>query len=97
MIKINQRTSQIKVETVIKVIDKNGTEVIAPVTLVVDISKVENKHVGTIYNLTNTLFNKKFLLDRIKIANKKQEQPEPQPEPVVEPPVEQKKSWWKMW
>ena len=94
MIKINQRTSQIKVETVIKVIDKNGTEVIAPVTLVVDISKVENKHVGTIYNLTNTLFNKKFLLDRIKLA-KKQEQLEP--EPIVEPPVEQKKSWWKMW
>ena len=96
MIKINQRTSQIKVETVIKVIDKNGTEVIAPVTLVVDISKVENKHVGTIYNLTNTLFNKKFLLDRIKLA-KKQDQPEPQPEPVVEPPVEHKKPWWKVW
>ena len=49
---------------------------------------------NSVPRINNTLFNKKFLLDRIKLA-KKQDQPEP--EPVVEPPIEQKKPWWKMW
>lgn len=72
MIRINQSANQIRIDTTIKIIEKDGTEVIAPVVVLVGLNKVEEKHHSNIYKLSSSLFNKIFLLDRIKIAKSKQ-------------------------
>ena len=82
MLRFNQSTNQIRIDTTIKIIEKDGTEVVAPVVVIVYLNKVEEKYQHNIYKLSNSLFNKIFLLDRIKVAKTKQTPPKP---------------WWKMW
>jgi hypothetical protein len=81
MLRFNQSTNQIRIDTTIKIIEKDGTEVIAPVVVMVYLNKIEEKHQHNVYKLSNSLFNKMFLLDRIKIAKAKQPN----------------KPWWKVW
>lgn len=83
MIRLNQSHHQIRIDTTIKIIEKDGTEVTAPVMVIIDLKKIQEKHQHNIYKLSNSIFNKMFLLNRIKIAQAK------------ETPI--KKSWYKFW
>ena len=43
MIRLNQSHHQIRIDTTIKIIEKDGTEVTAPVMVLIDVKKVEEK------------------------------------------------------
>jgi len=43
MIRLNHSHHQIRIDTTIKIIEKDGTEVTAPVIVIVDLKKVEEK------------------------------------------------------
>jgi hypothetical protein len=64
MLRFNQSTNQIRIDTNIKYIDKDGTEVTAPVMILVGVNKVSKKHQYNIYRIVNSLFNKQFISDR---------------------------------
>jgi len=64
MIRHQSHPDQLRVDTTIKIIDKDGIETIAPVTILVGLSKVDNKRQYDIYKIANRLFNKEFTLDR---------------------------------
>jgi hypothetical protein len=64
MIRLNESTKQIRVDTSIKIIEQDGTEVMAPVTILIGINKIETKQQFNIYKIANTIFNKDFILDR---------------------------------
>jgi hypothetical protein len=64
--------NQLRVDTTIKIIDSDGTETIAPVVVLVSLSKVEDKQQYNIYKITNTVFNREFIIDkRIKTSSPK--------------------------
>jgi hypothetical protein len=71
MIRLNESTKQIRVDTSIKIIEQDGTEVTAPVTILIGVNKVEVKQQFNIYKIANVLFNKDFILDRQPITPKK--------------------------
>lgn len=71
MIRLNESTKQIRVDTSIKIIEQDGTEVTAPVTILIGINKVDVKQQFNIYKIANVLFNKDFVLDRQPTAPKK--------------------------
>ena len=64
MIHFNHERTQVRVDTTIKIIEQDGTEVIAPVVVLISTLKVEEKSKYNIYKLANGLFNKDFTLDR---------------------------------
>ena len=64
MIRHQHHPNQLRVDTTIKIIAKDGTETIAPVTVIVGLAKVEDKQHYNIYQITSRLFNKEFTLDR---------------------------------
>lgn len=64
MIHFNHERTQVRVDTTIKIIEQDGTEVIAPVVVLISTSKIEEKHKFNIYKVSNGLFNKDFTLDR---------------------------------
>jgi hypothetical protein len=64
MIHFNHERTQVRVDTTIKIIEKDGTEITAPVVVLISTSKVEEKHKHNIYRLVNGLFNKDFTLNR---------------------------------
>jgi hypothetical protein len=64
MIRHISHPEQVRVDTTIKIIEKDGTETIAPVVVLVGLSKVDNKSQYDIYKITSRLFNKEFTLDR---------------------------------
>jgi hypothetical protein len=70
MLRFNQSTNQIRIDTTIKIIDTDGTEVTAPVMILVGVNKVSKKHQYSIYRIVNSLFNKQFVSDRRKLATK---------------------------
>jgi hypothetical protein len=71
MIKINHHLHQVRVDTTIKIIEKDGTEITAPVVILIGLNKVEGKHHYNIYKMATALFNKNFILNRQKPLPKK--------------------------
>ena len=72
MIHFNHERTQVRVDTTIKIIEQDGTEVIAPVVVLIGTNKVEEKHKFNIYKISNGLFNKEFILNRkLKESTKK--------------------------
>jgi hypothetical protein len=71
MIKINNHLHQIRVDSTIKIIEKDGTEIMTPVVILIGLNKVENKYHYDIHKIANTLFNKNFILNRQKPLPKK--------------------------
>lgn len=64
MIRHQYHPNQVRVDTTIKIIEMDGTETTAPVTVIVGLSKIDNKHQYDIYKIASRLFNKEFKLDR---------------------------------
>lgn len=64
MIRFNQSTNQIRIDTTIKIIEKDGTEVIAPMMILIGINKVANKHHYNIYKWATSIFHKIFVINR---------------------------------
>jgi hypothetical protein len=71
MIRHTLHPNQLRVDTTIKIIDSDGTETIAPVVVLVNLSKIDNKQQYNIYKITSRLFNKEFTLDRRNFVPKK--------------------------
>jgi hypothetical protein len=72
MIRHNHNPDQLKVNTSIKIIDKDGTETVAPVVVIVGITKVKDKQQYNIYKIVNYIFNRDFVIDkRIKATSPK--------------------------
>jgi len=64
MIRHQYHPNQIRIDTTIKIIEKDGTETTAPVVVLVGLSKVEDKQQYNIYKIASRIFNKEFTLDR---------------------------------
>ena len=64
MIRHLSHPEQLRVDTTIKIIEKDGTETTAPVVILVGLSKIDSHQQYNIYKITNRLFNKEFTLDR---------------------------------
>ena len=71
MIRLSQSNHQIRVDTTIKIIQKDGTEISVPVVILVGLNRVEEKNQYSFYKISNTLFNKDFILDRRPKTSKK--------------------------
>ena len=71
MIRHQFHPNQLRVDTTIKIIEADGTETVAPVVVLVGLSKVNDKQQYNIYKIANRLFNKEFTLDRRNIIPKK--------------------------
>jgi hypothetical protein len=72
MIRHQYHPNQLRVDTTIKIIEADGTEIMAPVTVIVGLAKVDEKQQYNIYKIASRLFNKEFTLDRRSIVPKKQ-------------------------
>jgi hypothetical protein len=71
MIRHTFHPNQLRVDTTIKIIEKDGTEITAPVTVIVGLAKVDEKQQYNIYKIVSRLFNKEFTLDRRNVIPKK--------------------------
>jgi len=71
MIRHQFHPTQLRVDTTIKIIEADGTEITAPVTVIVGLSKADTKQQTNLYKIANRLFNKEFVLDRRNIITKK--------------------------
>jgi hypothetical protein len=72
MIRHQLHPDQLKVNTSIKIIDKDGTETVAPVVVIVGTAKVKDKQQYNIYKIVNYIFNRDFVIDkRIKATSPK--------------------------
>jgi hypothetical protein len=69
MIRLLHHPDQLRVDTQIKIIEKDGTETTVPVAILVGISKVKDKQQYNIYRIVDHMFNRDFLIDkRIKAS-----------------------------
>ena len=71
MIRHQLHPNQLRIDTTIKIIEADGTETIAPVVVLVGLSKVEDKQQYNIYKIASRVFNKEFKLDRRGLIPKK--------------------------
>lgn len=73
MIRIQHHPEQLRIDTHIKIIDKDGSEILAPVLVLINLSKIKDtKQQYNIYKISNSLFNREFLIDkRIKMSSPK--------------------------
>jgi hypothetical protein len=71
MIRHQLHPDQLRIDTTIKIIEKDGTETIAPVVVLVGLSKVKDKQQFNIYKLANSIFNRPYTLDRRGLIPKK--------------------------
>jgi hypothetical protein len=71
MIRHQFHPTQLRVDTTIKIIDADGVETVAPVVVIVGLSKVDTKHQTNIFKITSRIFNKEFILDRRNLVSKK--------------------------
>ena len=71
MIRHQYHPNQIRIDTTIKIIEADGTETIAPVVVLVGLSKVKDNQQYNIYKIASRLFNKEFTLDRRGLIPKK--------------------------
>jgi hypothetical protein len=72
MIRHQLHPDQLRIDTTIKIIDRDGKETVAPVTILVGLSKLDNHQQSNIYQITSRIFNKEFTLDRRNKPLKKQ-------------------------
>jgi hypothetical protein len=72
MIRVQHHPEQLRIDTQIKLIDKDGTETIASVLVLVSLSHVTEKQQYNIYKISNSVFNRDFTIDkRIKATSPK--------------------------
>ena len=71
MIRHTLHPNQLRVDTTIKIIEADGTETTAPVTVIVGLAKVDEKQQYNIYKIASRVFNKEFTLDRRNPLTKK--------------------------
>jgi hypothetical protein len=71
MIRHQFHPTQLRVDTTIKIIEVDGTETIAPVTVIVGLAKADTKQQTNIYKIASRVFNKEFVLDRRNLVTKK--------------------------
>ena len=71
MIRHQFHPTQLRVDTTIKIIEADGTETIAPVTVIVGLAKADTKQQTNIYKIASRVFNKEFVLDRRNLISKK--------------------------
>jgi dephospho-CoA kinase len=72
MIHHQNHPNQLRIDTIIRILEADGTETVAPVVVLVGLSKVDDKQQYNIYKLSNKLFNREFTLDRrIKVSSSK--------------------------
>jgi len=71
MIRHISNPEQLRVDTTIKIIEKDGTEIIAPVVVLIGLSKIEDNQQYNIYKIASRIFNKEFKLDRRGLIPKK--------------------------
>jgi hypothetical protein len=71
MIRHQFHPTQLRVDTTIKIIEVDGVETIAPVTVIVGLSKADTKQQTNIYKIASRVFNKEFVLDRRNLIPKK--------------------------
>jgi hypothetical protein len=71
MLRHQHHPEQLRVDTTIKIIDRDGKETVAPVVILVGLSKLDNHQQYNVYQITNRLFNKEFTLDRRNTIPKK--------------------------
>jgi len=64
MLRHTLHPNQLRVDTTIKIIEADGTETIAPVVVLVNLSKVESNHEMNIIKITNRVFNRDFTIDK---------------------------------
>jgi hypothetical protein len=64
MLRHTLHPNQLRVDTTIKIIESDGTETIAPVVVLVSLSRVESKHESNILKITNKVFNRDFTIDK---------------------------------
>jgi hypothetical protein len=70
MIRVQHHPEQLRIDTQIKLIDKDGTETIASVLVLVNLSHVNEKQQYNIYKIANSVFNRDFTIDkRIKATS----------------------------
>ena len=62
MLRHTLHPNQLRVDTTIKIIEADGTETIAPVVVLVNLSKVESNHEMNIIKITNRVFNRDFII-----------------------------------
>lgn len=55
---------RLRVDTEIKIIEQDGTEIIVPVIITVKVDKFNEKQQNYIYKIVYNLFNKKFNIDK---------------------------------
>ena len=69
MIRLLHQPDQLRVDTQIKIIEKDGTETTVPVVVLVGISKIKDKQQYNIYRVVDYMFNRDFVIDkRIKAS-----------------------------
>lgn len=64
MIRHTIHPPQLRVDTTIKIIESDGTETVAPVVVLVNLTHVEPKHESNILKITNKVFNRDFTIDK---------------------------------
>jgi len=64
MIRHLSHPDQLRIDTTIKIIEKDGTETIAPVLILVGLSKVDTDQQSNIIKIANRAYNRDLLLDR---------------------------------
>ena len=64
MIRHTFHPNQLRIDTTIKIIESDGTETIAPVVVLIGLSKVEQNQEQNILKIANRVFNRDFILDR---------------------------------
>ena len=64
MIRHTLHPPQLRVDTTIKIINSDGTETIAPVVVLVNLTNVEPKHESNILKIANKVFNRDFIIDK---------------------------------
>ena len=72
MIRHTLHPNQLRINTTIKIIESDGAETIAPVIVLVDLTKIGLRQEQNILKISNKLFNRDFILDRrIKVTSPK--------------------------
>jgi len=64
MIRHLSHPDQLRIDTTIKIIEKDGTETIAPVLILVGLSKVDADQHQNVIKIANRAYNRDLLLDR---------------------------------
>ena len=71
MINYIQNPYRIRVDTSIKVMEKDGSEYSVPVVVIIKMEKLQDKQQAGLHHIVHNIFNKRFIVDKsIKSDNK---------------------------